>query len=293
MPDNDIDLPSAAALHPFEALRFLVESGADEAIGLEPLDRTAMPVLSPQAGNTQARPAPGAGARAETPKAAAPLRAPPPAAPIRPSAALLSAQANESAAAKAAAACETIEQLEAAVRAFEGCALKTTATNTVFARGNSKAPLLIMGEAPGREEDQRGQPFVGESGRLLDLMLKAIGRDESNAYISNVIFWRPPGNRDPSPEELQACRPFVERHIALVRPRVIFCVGRFAVSTLLDTTQGITRIRGKWHEYNRGDLTIPALPSFHPAYLLRQPGLKRDAWRDLLNLQARLEELGA
>jgi DNA polymerase len=205
--------------------------------------------------------------------------------------ALLSAQAAESAATQLAAACHSVAELEAAIKGFTGCALKATATNTVIARGNPNAPLMIIGEAPGRDEDAQGAPFVGESGQLLDKMLKAIGRDESNVYISNVIFWRPPGNRDPSSEEILACKPFIERLIALCRPKVIACAGKFAAATLLGTTQGITRIRGRWQEYCRDDLVIPAMPLLHPAYLLRQPGVKREAWRDMLTLAAKLEEM--
>jgi len=225
-------------------------------------------------------------------RASIPAATPGPAAMPPPAArALLSAQEAETAAARAAAACTTIAELEAAIRAFEGCSLKATATNTVIARGNPAAPLLIIGEAPGRDEDAQGRPFVGESGQLLDRMLKAIGRDESNVYISNILFWRPPGNRDPSTEEILACKPFVERLIALVRPKLLACAGKHAAATLLGTTQGITRIRGRWQEYRRDDLVIPALPLLHPAYLLRQPGVKREAWRDMLALADKLEQL--
>ncbi|MBP7063788.1 uracil-DNA glycosylase [Ferrovibrio sp.] len=282
------EILSAGAL-----LRFYVEAGADECIGDMPVDRTeapparpsmaapAAPATRPAAQNPPQRLPPGSAANAPPP-----LRQPA-------SPALLSAQAAETAASRAARACDDVAQLRAAVAAFEGCALKATATNTVFARGNPAAPLMLIGEAPGRDEDAQGFPFVGQSGQLLDRMLAAIGRDEQNAYISNVIFWRPPGNRDPSPEEIIACRPFVERHIALVRPRVIGLVGRHAAATLLGTSQGITKLRGKWLVYTRDGLEIPALPMLHPAYLLRQPGLKREAWRDMLSLALKLEELGA
>ncbi|MCW0234822.1 MAG: uracil-DNA glycosylase [Ferrovibrio sp.] len=267
---------------------FYAEAGVDEAIGEQPVDRTVAPPPKPQP--------------AVAVPAAVAAGAPPPASPgsgvqaalasraAQP--ASVSAQQAETAATQAARACNTIAELEAAIRAFDGCALKATATNTVIARGNPQAKLMIVGEAPGRDEDAQGLPFVGESGQLLDKMLKAIGRDESNVYISNLLFWRPPGNRDPSAEEIVACRPFIERLIELVNPKVLVCTGKFSTGTLLGTTQGITRVRGRWHDYKRGDIAVPAMPMLHPAYLLRQPGVKREAWRDMLELAARLDELG-
>lgn len=272
---------------------FYTEAGVDEAIGEQPVDRTVAPPPRPAAKQQPgvAVPAAPASAPATGPmfgtgvQAALAARAPQPSS--------LTAQAAESAATSAARACNTIAELEAAIRAFEGCALKATATNTVIARGNPQARLMIVGEAPGRDEDAQGLPFVGESGQLLDRMLKAIGRDESSVYISNMLFWRPPGNRDPSTEEIVACRPFIERLIELVQPKVLVCTGKFSTATLLGTTQGITRVRGRWHEYKRGDVAVPAMPMLHPAYLLRQPGVKREAWRDMLELAAKLDELGA
>lgn len=267
---------------------FYAEAGVDEAIGEQPVDRTVAPPPKPQpaaavpaAATAGALPpaSPGSGVQA-----ALASRATQPAS--------VSAQQAETAATRAAQACNTIAELEAAIRAFDGCALKATATNTVIARGNPQAKLMIVGEAPGRDEDAQGLPFVGESGQLLDKMLKAIGRDESNVYISNLLFWRPPGNRDPSAEEIVACRPFIERLIELVNPKVLVCTGKFSTGTLLGTTQGITRVRGRWHDYKRGAVAVPAMPMLHPAYLLRQPGVKREAWRDMLELAARLDELG-
>lgn len=290
MHTNDLagETISAGAL-----LRFYVEAGADECIGDLPVDRTELPAARRAAAAAEAQPA-AAKSTASTPAPAATFAgnaAPPVRQPVSP--ALISAQAAETAATRAAQACGDVAQLAKAVAAFEGCALKATATNTVFARGNPSAPLMLIGEAPGRDEDAQGLPFVGQSGQLLDRMLAAIGRDETSTYISNVIFWRPPGNRDPSPEEIIACRPFVERHIALVRPKLLAFVGRHSAATLLGTSIGITKLRGKWHEYRSGDLVIPALPMLHPAYLLRQPGMKREAWHDMLSLAAKLEELGA
>lgn len=268
---------------------FYAEAGVDEAIGELPVDRTVAPPPKPQAKPQPTPAVPPAATSAPAlgsgVQAALAARAPQPVS--------LTAQAAESAATSAARACNTVAELEAAIRAFEGCGLKATATNTVIARGNPQARLMIVGEAPGRDEDAQGLPFVGESGQLLDRMLKAIGRDESNVYISNMLFWRPPGNRDPSTEEIVACRPFIDRLIELVQPKVLVCTGKFSTATLLGATQGITRVRGRWHEYKRGDVTVPAMPMLHPAYLLRQPGVKREAWRDMLELAAKLEELGA
>jgi len=230
----------------------------------------------------------GAAPSVSMPPVSAPQTAPPrPAAiPLRPApmtAPLTVAQAT-------AQACETVAELKAALTSFEGCALKATATNLVFADGNPQAPLMLIGEAPGRDEDIRGLPFVGRSGQLLDRMLAAIGRDRSAAYISNILFWRPPANRTPTSEEMAACMPFVLRHIALVRPKVLVALGGIAAKQLLETTEGIMRLRGRWQTLTLPGLApIPIMPSFHPAYLLRQPAHKRLAWRDLLAVKLVLE----
>ena len=181
------------------------------------------------------------------------------------------------------------------MRGFDGCALKATATTTVFADGNPAADLMLVGEGPGAEEDRLGLPFVGASGKLLDRMLAAIGRDRSRAYITNVVYWRPPGNRTPTPAELALCLPFVERHIALARPKVLVLSGGTAAKTLLARSEGITRLRGRWLDYRPGeaDVTIPTIATFHPSYLLRTPSSKREAWRDMLAVQRKLAELGA
>ncbi len=190
-----------------------------------------------------------------------------------------------------AASAETIEALGALVAAFEGCALKRTATNTVFLDGNPAAPVMIIGEAPGAEEDRLGRPFVGRAGQLLDRMLAAIGLDRTGVQITNVIYWRPPGNRKPTTAEIAACLPFVLRHIALARPRVLVLAGGTAASALLPLSEGITRLRGRWFELAVPGLDppVPTLPMFHPAFLLRTPERKREAWRDLLALKARLD----
>jgi DNA polymerase len=192
-----------------------------------------------------------------------------------------------------AANAETIEALGALVAGFDGCPLKRTATNTVFLDGNPAAPVMIIGEAPGAEEDRLGRPFVGRAGQLLDRMLAAIGLDRSGVQITNVIYWRPPGNRKPTSAEIAACLPFVLRHIALARPRVLVLAGGTAASALLPLSEGITRLRGRWFELAVPglDQPVPTLPMFHPAFLLRTPERKREAWRDLLALQARLDAL--
>ena len=187
-----------------------------------------------------------------------------------------------------AAKCDTLDALKAAVEAFEGCPLKATATQAAFARGNPEARVMVIGEAPGREEDREGKPFVGVAGQLLDRMLAAIGLDETSAYITNVVFWRPPGNRKPTDAEIESCRPFTERHIELVKPDFIVLAGGISAQTLLRQRAGITQMRGKWAELTVDDRSIPALPVFHPAFLLRRPQEKAKAWADLLSLKGRL-----
>lgn len=247
-------MPGAARGDPARQLAWLVACGVDEAIDETARDRFA----------AQPQPAPRA---------------------LVPTGALI----DEARAAAEAAA--TVADLGRAVAAFDGCALSRTAKNTVFADGNPGADLMLIGEAPGAEEDRQGLPFVGKAGQLLDRMLAAIGRDRTSAYITNVLFWRPPGNRTPSAEEVALCRPFVDRHIALVRPRVLVCVGAISAKSLLGRSAGITRLRGNWYTVTVPGLAAPiaATAIFHPAFLLRQPGRKREAWRDLLAIRDRLE----
>jgi uracil-DNA glycosylase family 4 len=261
------------------ALRFQLEAGADACIVEHPIDRFAPPPAPPPI-VTEASPAAPEPTRPRAPAIASALALAP------------TGSAAEGATARAAT-CQTIEELRAAVEAFDGCALKDTATRTVFADGRPGSPLLIMGEAPGREEDKLGLPFVGESGKLLDRMLAAIGLDRRNVFISNVVYWRPPGNRTPSQEEIMACLPFARRLIELSRPTVVLALGNAAVQTLLKRSEGITRLRGRWVDYPLENRTVPLMPSFHPAFLLRQPGLKRESWRDFLAVRARLAEAGA
>ncbi|MBV8118614.1 MAG: uracil-DNA glycosylase, partial [Alphaproteobacteria bacterium] len=275
-------------------LRWYVEMGADEAIGDEPIDRLRQPTTAtakPAATKPAARPAPApappalASDGANRVPAVRAVAAAPPAAFAQ-----SAAQAAQSARALAARA-DSLAALEAAIAGFEGCALKRTATNTVIADGNSAAPLMIIGEAPGADEDRIGRPFVGRAGQLLDRMLAAIGLDRSSVLITNVIYWRPPGNRTPTAEEIAACLPFVLRHVALVRPKVLALAGGTAARALLPPGPGITRLRGQWFELAIPglDAPVPTLPMFHPSFLLRAPEQKRAAWRDLLALRARLD----
>jgi DNA polymerase len=195
----------------------------------------------------------------------------------------------------AAEAADSLAALRAALAAFDGCALRDTATNLVFADGDPSAPVMLIGEGPGAEEDREGLPFVGPSGRLLDRMLASIGlsRKAGDVYITNVLPWRPPGNRNPTDAEVAVCLPFLKRHIALARPKLIVLLGGVPARGLLGAREGITRLRGRWRELDGPglDAPIPTLPTLHPAYLLRNPGAKRDAWNDLLALRRRLDSI--
>jgi DNA polymerase len=192
-----------------------------------------------------------------------------------------------------AALAQTLKELRTSLAAFDGCALKRIATNLVFADGNPEADVMIVGEAPGADEDRLGLPFVGVSGKLLDRMLSFIGLDRGSVYITNVLPWRPPGNRKPTQAEVTACLPFTKRHIELAKPKILVLTGGAAASTLLESAQTISRIRGRWHSYSSPGLQQPidALPTYHPAYLLRTPGQKRQAWRDFLSIKIKLLEL--
>ncbi|MGB6921190.1 MAG: uracil-DNA glycosylase, partial [Methylovirgula sp.] len=189
-------------------------------------------------------------------------------------------------------AARTLDELRARLLAFEGCALKATATQLVFADGNPDAGIMIVGEAPGADEDRVGRPFVGRAGQLLDKMLAAIGLDRRHVYIANVVPWRPPGNRTPTPIETSACLPFMRRQIELVHPKILVCLGAAATQTLIGTREGIMRIRGRWHEYDLAGTKIPAIAMLHPAYLLRQPSHKKFAWHDLRQLAKMIEKIG-
>lgn len=187
-------------------------------------------------------------------------------------------------------AAQTLDELKGELATFEGCALRATAMNLVFADGNPTSPVMFIGEAPGEEEDRQGKPFVGASGQLFDRMLAAAGIQRKDIYIANILFWRPPGNRTPTDAEIASCVPFVERHISLINPRILILLGGVAAKTLLQTKDGITRLRGRWTSYalpsESGSATaIPCLPIYHPAYLLRQVNAKRQAWNDILLLK--------
>ncbi len=263
-------------------LAWLVAAGADEAIDAAPVDRLA---ARPAAAPAPASARPPAAAPAAS--SAGPKRAPVAVAP----APLSSTEEALTTARVLAQAAGTLDELKVALAGFEGCALKQTAMNLVFADGNPKARVMIVGEGPGAEEDRQGLPFVGASGQLLDRMLAAIGLDRSSVYITNLLFWRPPGNRTPTGTEIAACLPFVERHIELVDPGYLLLVGGISAKTLLGRSQGILKLRGHWAHYQHAGLVrpIPALASLHPAYLLRQPGQKRLAWRDFLALREALD----
>ncbi|WP_072394944.1 uracil-DNA glycosylase [Hyphomicrobium sp. CS1GBMeth3] len=198
--------------------------------------------------------------------------------------------AAELAARSLAGKAATLEELETALAAFDGCGLKATAKNLCFYRGVPQARLMIIGEAPGREEDLEGKPFVGRAGQLLDKMLAAISLKEENVHITNVVYWRPPGNRTPTPQEAQVCRPFLERQMQLVDPEVVLLLGGAAAKQVLGTTDGIMRIRGKWRQIEVGGHPVQTMATLHPAYLLRTPAAKRQAWRDLLAVQTALDQ---
>ncbi|CAN5159269.1 uracil-DNA glycosylase [soil metagenome] len=194
-----------------------------------------------------------------------------------------------------AASADTLEALAQAVATFEGCPLRGMgATKSVFGRGNPTAPVLIIGEGPGAEEDAQGLPFVGKAGRLLDRMLDAAGLTDK-VFITNTVFWRPPGNRTPTPQEQAVCAPFVQRAFALLQPKAVLLLGAAAAKSVLQTDEGIMRLRGQWKTWRlaEGDVSAPAMPTLHPAFLLRQPQAKRQAWADLLELAAALETPGA
>jgi len=266
-----------------ELLDFYIEAGVDTPLGEEPNDRfadrsTVPPQRARERAETSTRPtATDVERRMVRPSTPAINVAAPPA----PDAAALAAR-------EAARSAATLEDLRAILEQFEGCALKTTATQLVFADGNPHAPLMFVGEAPGRDEDLAGRPFVGRSGQLLDRMMAAIGIDRTGAYIANIVPWRPPGNRTPTPQESQICLPFILRQIELADPDVLVCLGGPSTQALLGIKDGIRKARGRWLTFDTGTREIRALATFHPAYLLRSPLEKRLAWRDFLAIKAAL-----
>jgi uracil-DNA glycosylase len=262
-----------------QLLAFYLEAGVDCALADEPVNRLSDPAAAAVVAPVASEPAPPQ--------------------PVRPQPSVMPAPRSEVAAAPEAAIASardaartapSLEALRALLETFDGCALKHTATRLVFADGNPQARIMFVGEAPGRDEDIEGLPFVGRSGKLLDRMIAAIGLDRSKAYIANVIPWRPPGNRTPTPQETQICLPFIQRQIELVNPDVLVTLGNPSTQTLLQTREGIMRTRGKWHNYDTGTRTIRAIATFHPAYLLRSPSYKRMSWLDLRAIAKALEQ---
>jgi uracil-DNA glycosylase len=260
-----------------QLLAFYLEAGVDCALSEEAVDRlseseavASAPPPGPQ--ENQTRPANPATAIAAVAGAG-----------VAPEAAIASAR-------EAALTAPSLEVLRSLLENFDGCALKSTATRLVFADGNPQARIMFVGEAPGREEDLEGLPFVGRSGKLLDRMIAAIGLDRSKVYIANVIPWRPPGNRTPTPQETQTCLPFIRRQIELVDPDILVTLGNPSTQTLLSTREGIMKTRGRWFEYDTGTRAIRAMATFHPAYLLRSPSYKRMAWHDLRAIAKALEQ---
>jgi uracil-DNA glycosylase len=261
-----------------QLLAFYLEAGVDCALTDEPVNRLAEPDIVPAAVPRET--APPRTVR-EIPAAAMP--------PVPHSETAVAPEAAITSAREAARTAPSLEALRALLENFDGCALKHTATRLVFSDGNPQARIMFVGEAPGRDEDIEGLPFVGRSGKLLDRMIAAIGLDRSKAYIANVIPWRPPGNRTPTPQETQICLPFIQRQIELVNPDVLVTLGNPSTQTLLQTREGIMRTRGKWFDYDTGTRTIRAIATFHPAYLLRSPSYKRMSWQDLRAIAKALE----
>lgn len=270
-------------------LQFYVALGLDEAIEEQPIDRRRLD--APPAANSAAEMVSQAGASRvprEQPPAEPPSQASARSAPRAFDPSQASADAE-----RAAAACRDLAALEEAVRAFDGCVLKATAMNTVFADGDPDAPVMYVGEAPGAEEDRQGKPFVGASGQLLDKMLDAIGLGRGGVYITNAVFWRPPGDRTPTRAEVAVCLPFVRRHLALKRPKLVILGGATAAQAVLESKLTIGRLRNKWHGLKLGDDgdPIPTIATYHPSFLIRTPERKRDAWMDFLRLRMKLREL--
>ncbi len=245
-------------------------AGVDVAVGEEPVDRFAQipqPVAAPR--NTQPR---DTGSDAPAPPVAI--------------------GGDPSEARQLAASAASLEELQRLLEAYDGCGLKLRATQLVFADGNPEADIMLIGEAPGAEEDRQGKPFVGRSGQLLDRMLGAIGLDRTRVYIANTVPWRPPGNRTPTPEEMELCLPFLQRQVELVAPRLVMTLGGPAMQTVFKTSAGIIKMRGKWQNLTIGNHAVDALPTLHPAYLLRTPAAKQQAWQDMLSLKMKMTELG-
>jgi DNA polymerase len=258
-----------------DLLDFYAETGVDALLGESPVDRFASTEPAEPAARSVQPVTPAADLNSVARAA--------PAAPPAPDEAVMQARS-------VAKNAKTLDELRAILDRFEGCALKSTASQLVFADGNPEARLMLVGEAPGREEDIEGLPFVGRSGKLLDRMLAAIGLDRTSVYIANIVPWRPPGNRTPTPQESQICLPFILRQIELADPDILVCLGGPSAQTLLDIREGITKTRGRWFAFETGKREIRAMPTFHPAFLLRSPLQKRFAWRDFLAIKEALDQ---
>ncbi|MCS6759721.1 MAG: uracil-DNA glycosylase [Candidatus Devosia euplotis] len=248
-------------------------AGVDIAVGEEPVDRFAQ--------RPPARVTPDAVANPAAGPAPAPRPAEPPAIGGDP------AEARS-----LAASAQTLDALQSLLGSYDGCGLKLRATQLVFADGNPAADIMLIGEAPGAEEDRQGKPFVGKSGQLLDRMLAAIGLDRTKVYIANTVPWRPPGNRTPTPEEMALCLPFLHRQVELVAPRIVMTLGGPAMQTIFDTSTGIIKMRGKWAKLTIGSHAVETIPTLHPAYLLRNAPAKEQAWADMLSLKMKIDALG-
>lgn len=275
-------------------LQWHIDMGCDECIADAPIDRFAASAAAMTARAPAQAPTESAVADAPPPPASTDAGAQMPATTkgTRISAAEVDSQLQIKNAQQLAEQATTVAELRAAIETFEGCALKKTATNLVLSDGPGDARLMLVGEAPGAEEDRQGVPFVGPSGQLLNAMLESIGIAREQVLISNSVFWRPPGNRTPTTQETVVCRPFIERLIEIVHPLVLVCVGAPSAHNLLGETQGISRLRGKWYRFQTPKLSAPvdATALFHPAYLLRTPIKKRDAWHDLLMIKQKLAD---
>jgi uracil-DNA glycosylase len=274
-------------IDPISALRWQIEMGADEAIAEAPqnrFERAPRPEPEAFAKVPEAPPRALSEPAAVTAGRAATLVSAPPAG---------AAAAAERSARALANAAQTLEELGDALAAFDGCPLKFTATKLVFADGNPEAEVMLVGEAPGSDEDRDGRPFVGVSGQLLDRMMAAIGLTRNEFYLANTVYWRPPGNRSPTQAETAACLPFIQRQIELVKPKILVLLGGAAAKTLLNRPEGISRLRARRHEFETEGLggPIPAVATYHPAYLLRQPAQKRESWQDLLTLREMIDLL--
>ncbi|RFB78882.1 uracil-DNA glycosylase [Methylovirgula sp. 4M-Z18] len=275
-PDHPIPPLEAAELA--HVLRWYADMGVDAAVDEVPHDRFAESAAVTRQSQAPHASAPIGAAQAVSAHAVAPARSTPASVTASAQDAVLSAQ-------DLAAGAKTLDALRAVLESFDGCGLKKTATQLCFADGNPQAKLMFVGEAPGADEDRQGKPFVGRAGQLLNRMVAAIGLAREDVYIANVVPWRPPGNRTPTPQETAICLPFVLRQIALVNPDIVMCLGGASAQTLLALKDGITKTRGRWHKLRIGGGDLPereiaVMPTLHPAYLLRTPAHKRLAWQD-------------